>query len=123
MRISRFLRISLLALAASTAVVSPGFLLQSGAVLAAANPSSARPSKPRGWRSRATSWRRARRPSAPAIRRPIKLVELIYLRDHPNDAGYQRILAFLDIAPKWPLSEALLKRAERSLYVNNEPPN
>ena len=52
----------------------------------------------------------------------IKLVELIYLRDHPNDAGYQRIMAFLDIAPNWPLSEALLKRAERSLYVNNESP-
>jgi len=52
----------------------------------------------------------------------IKLVELIYLRDHPNDAGYQRIMAFLDIAPKWPLSEALVKRAERSLYVNNESP-
>jgi soluble lytic murein transglycosylase len=52
----------------------------------------------------------------------IKLVELIYLRDHPNDAGYQRIMAFLDIAPNWPLSEALLKRAERSLYVNEETP-
>ena len=52
----------------------------------------------------------------------IKLVELIYLRDHPNDAGYQRILAFLDMAPNWPLSEALIKRAERSLYVNNESP-
>ena len=51
----------------------------------------------------------------------IKLVELIYLRDHPNDAGYQRIMAFLDAAPNWPLTEALLKRAERSLYVNGEP--
>ena len=52
----------------------------------------------------------------------IKLVELIYLRDHPNAAGYQRIMAFLDIAPNWPLTEALLKRAERSLYVNGESP-
>jgi len=34
----------------------------------------------------------------------------------------ERIMAFLDIAPKWPLSEALVKRAERSLYVNNESP-
>ena len=50
----------------------------------------------------------------------IKLVELIYLRDRPNDAGYQRILNFLETAPKWPLSESLLKRAERSLYVNKE---
>ena len=51
----------------------------------------------------------------------IKLVELLYLRDHPNDAGYSRIMDFINAAPKWPLSEALLKRAERSLYVNNEP--
>lgn len=50
----------------------------------------------------------------------IKLVELIYLRDHPNDAGYPRIMNFLETAPKWPLSESLLKRAERSLYVNGD---
>jgi soluble lytic murein transglycosylase len=31
-------------------------------------------------------------------------------------------MAFLDTAPNWPLSEALLKRAERSLYVNEENP-
>jgi hypothetical protein len=31
-------------------------------------------------------------------------------------------MAFLDIAPNWPLTEALLKRAERSLYVNGESP-
>jgi len=51
----------------------------------------------------------------------IKLVELIYLRDRPNDAGYLRIMSFLDAAPDWPLADALLKRAERSLYANNEP--
>jgi soluble lytic murein transglycosylase len=51
----------------------------------------------------------------------IKLVELIYLRDKPNEAGYARIMTFLDTAPGWPLTESLLKRAERSLYANNEP--
>ena len=51
----------------------------------------------------------------------IKLVELIYLRDHPNEAGYGRIMEFLNAAPKWPLTDALMKRAERSLYANHEP--
>ncbi|MCB1380868.1 MAG: lytic transglycosylase domain-containing protein [Alphaproteobacteria bacterium] len=50
-----------------------------------------------------------------------KLVELIYLRDKPNEAGYARIMAFLDAAPNWPLSQSLLSRAEKSLYVNQEP--
>jgi soluble lytic murein transglycosylase len=53
----------------------------------------------------------------------IKLVELIYLRDHWKDAGYARIMDFLRVAPKWPLAETLLKRAEQSLYANNEPGN
>jgi soluble lytic murein transglycosylase len=53
----------------------------------------------------------------------IKLVELIYLRDHWKDAGYARIMDFLVAAPKWPLTETLLKRAEQSLYANNEPSN
>ncbi|WP_409756986.1 transglycosylase SLT domain-containing protein [Aestuariivirga sp.] len=60
----------------------------------------------------------ARRSGDPAT---IKLVELIYLRDRPNEAGYQRIMSFLDVAPNWPLTDALLRRAERSLHVNNEP--
>jgi soluble lytic murein transglycosylase len=47
----------------------------------------------------------------------VKLVELIYLRNHWKEAGYRRIMAFLDAAPKWPLSETLLKRAEQSLYT------
>jgi soluble lytic murein transglycosylase len=49
-----------------------------------------------------------------------KLVELIYLRDNPKEAGYARIMDFLDAAPKWPLAETLLKRAEKTLYSNNE---
>mgnify|MGYP000512920717 CR=1 FL=1 len=53
----------------------------------------------------------------------IKLVELIYLRDRPNEAGYARIMDFLNAAPTWPLTDSLGKRAERSLYVNNEPAN
>lgn len=48
-----------------------------------------------------------------------KLVELIYLRNNWKEAGYGRIMAFLNAAPQWPLSETLLKRAEQSLYVNN----
>ena len=52
----------------------------------------------------------------------IKLVELIYLRDHPKEAGYGRIMDFLAKAPNWPLAETLLKRAELALYSNDEPP-
>ena len=51
----------------------------------------------------------------------IKLVELIYLRDNPKEAGYGRIMDFLAAAPNWPLTETLLKRAELTLYSNNEP--
>ena len=51
----------------------------------------------------------------------IKLVELIYLRNHPSEAGYTRIMDFLRGAPKWPLSEFLMKRAEATLYSNSEP--
>ena len=121
MRVSRFLRTSLLALAASAAVVSPGFVAQTGTVLAAPNPSglaveAARLALKGDFVAAGKTAERSGDIAA------IKLVELIYLRDHPNDAGYQRILAFLDIAPNWPLSEALLKRAERSLYVNTESP-
>jgi len=50
----------------------------------------------------------------------IKLVELLYLRDHPKDAGYARIMNFLSDAPKWPMADALMKRAERALYQNRE---
>src|SRR5690349_3208399 len=38
-----------------------------------------------------------------------KLVELIYLRNNWKEAGYSRIMAFLNAAPQWPLSETLLK--------------
>jgi soluble lytic murein transglycosylase len=48
----------------------------------------------------------------------IKLVELIYLRDHWKTAGYRRIMDFVDAAPGWPFSETFLKRAERSLFDN-----
>jgi soluble lytic murein transglycosylase len=51
----------------------------------------------------------------------IKLVELIYLRDRPQEAGYNRIVDFLNNAPNWPLTQSLVKRAERTLYQNNEP--
>ncbi len=48
----------------------------------------------------------------------IKRVEFLYLLDHPNDAGYARIMEFLNEAPKWPMADALMKRAERALYEN-----
>lgn len=50
----------------------------------------------------------------------IKLVELIYLKDHGGTAGYSRIVDFLNGAPNWPLTPTLLKRAEEALYVGNE---
>jgi soluble lytic murein transglycosylase len=53
----------------------------------------------------------------------IKLVELLFLRDHGAQAGYQRIHDFLNAAPKWPLTETLLKRAEQALYENNQNPS
>lgn len=52
----------------------------------------------------------------------IKLVELFYLRDHGSEAGYSRIMAFLNAAPDWPLNETLMKRAEKALYDNSESP-
>jgi soluble lytic murein transglycosylase len=51
----------------------------------------------------------------------VKLVELLYLRDHWDDAGYSRIMNFINAAPKWPLAETMMKRAEQSLYKNREP--
>jgi soluble lytic murein transglycosylase len=50
----------------------------------------------------------------------IKLVEVLYLRDQWRDAGYDRIMAFLQAAPKWPFSETLSKRAEQALYFNRD---
>ena len=119
MRINRFLRASLIVLAATTAMVSPGFVSHTGMVLAASEPSSQaiQAAKLAIKGDFVAAGEAAQRSGDEAA---IKLVELIYLRDHPNDAGYQRILAFLETAPKWPLSESLLKRAERSLYVNKE---
>ena len=119
MRINRFLRASLIVLAATTAMVSPGFVSHTGMVLAASEPSSQaiQAAKLAIKGDFVAAGEAAQRSGDQAA---IKLVELIYLRDHPNDAGYQRILNFLETAPKWPLSESLLKRAERSLYVNKE---
>jgi soluble lytic murein transglycosylase len=48
----------------------------------------------------------------------IKLVELLYLRDHWREAGHQRIIDFLNAAPKWPLAETLSKHVEKALYEN-----
>ena len=61
----------------------------------------------------------AQRSGEPAA---VKLVELIYLRDSWKAAGFRRIMAFLNAAPGWPFAETLLKRAERSLYIDPLPP-
>ncbi|WP_196502588.1 lytic transglycosylase domain-containing protein [Aestuariivirga litoralis] len=52
----------------------------------------------------------------------IKLVELFYLKDHGSEAGYDRVMAFVNGAPDWPLNETLLRRAEKALYDNSESP-
>ena len=52
----------------------------------------------------------------------VKLVEFLYLRDHWKDAGYHRVMQFLNAAPKWPLADTFLKRAEQALYLNREAP-
>jgi soluble lytic murein transglycosylase len=52
----------------------------------------------------------------------IKLVELLYLKDHGKDVGFQRIRDFQAAAPKWPLAETLKKRAEQALLQNPQAP-
>ena len=52
----------------------------------------------------------------------MKLVELLYLRDHGKDAGFQRIRDFQTAAPKWPLADTLSKRAEQALFAHTENP-
>ena len=120
MRISTLLRTSLFALFAATAMVSPQVFSADGQAYAEPKVSSdaiqaARLALKKDFTGAGQAAARARDPAAQ------KLVELLYLREHPNDAGYGRIMAFLDAAPNWPLTDSLLKRAERSLYVNNEP--
>ncbi len=51
----------------------------------------------------------------------VKLVEMLYLRDHPAEAGFGRVIAFLNAAPHWPLRETLQRRAEQALCETNEP--
>ncbi|MBL8905635.1 MAG: transglycosylase SLT domain-containing protein [Rhizobiales bacterium] len=51
----------------------------------------------------------------------VKMVELVYLRDKGKNAGYQRIMRFLNDAPNWPLADTLMRRAEQALYINREP--
>lgn len=122
MRIHRFMRISLLALAAAMASASPLFPGQTVQAIAAPKVSglAVQAAKLALKGDFVAAGQMAQRSGDAAA---IKLVELIYLRDHPNDAGYQRIMAFLEAAPNWPLTESLMKRAERSLYVNNESPD
>ena len=49
----------------------------------------------------------------------VKLVELIYLRNNWKEAGYTRIMAFINNAKQWPLNETLLKRAEHAMFFGN----
>ena len=46
----------------------------------------------------------------------VKLVELLYLKDHWKDAGHARIVEFLTHAKNWPLSETLSRHAEDALF-------
>lgn len=116
----RFFRIAFLALAASTAVALPALLHTAPQALAAPKVSglAIEAAKAAFNGDYVLAGNLAQRSGDEAA---IKLVELLYLRDKPNEAGYARIMAFLDGAPNWPLAESLLKRAERSLYSNNEP--
>ncbi len=50
----------------------------------------------------------------------IKLVELLYLKDKGAEAGYDRIIGFLDVAPNWPLADSLHIRAEKALFDHND---
>lgn len=52
-----------------------------------------------------------------------KLVEWVYLRNEWKSAGYDRINAFLNRNPGWPLAETLSRRAEQSLLHANESPD
>ncbi len=52
----------------------------------------------------------------------VKLVELLYLKDHGKNVGFQRIRDFQAAAPKWPLSDTLKKRAEQSLFQDVQAP-
>lgn len=120
MQINKLIRVSLIALAATVASVPVTIPLVTTPAIAAPKVSAdavqaARLALKGDFAGAGQAAARSRDQAA------IKLVELIYLRDRPNEAGYQRIMAFLDIAPKWPLTESLLKRAERSLYNNREP--
>ena len=115
-----FIRFGALLLTTTAVASLPAALGQSGAALAAPKVSNlaVQAAKAAFAGDYVSAGSLAQRSDDPAA---IKLVELIYLRDKPNEAGYARIMAFLDAAPNWPLSESLLKRAERSLYANDEP--
>jgi soluble lytic murein transglycosylase len=122
MWIKRFLRSSLVALAAATATAtaSPHAITSSAQAAPKVSGLAVQAAKLALKGEFVEAGATAQRSGDAAA---IKLVELLYLRDHPNDAGYRRIMDFLDAAPGWPLTESLLKRAERSLYVNGEPPD
>lgn len=122
MRFNRYMRISLIALAAAVATVSPPLQAEYGQAIAAPKVSglAVQATKLALKGDFVAAGQIAQRSGDAAA---IKLVELLYLRDHPNDAGYRRIMDFLEAAPKWPLTESLMQRAERSLYVNNESPS
>jgi soluble lytic murein transglycosylase len=51
----------------------------------------------------------------------IKLVELLYLKDKEEKAGFSRIAKFLSDSPNWPLSETLAKKAEIALFEEGRP--
>ena len=118
----RFVRVSFLAIAAVTAVASPALYSATGQAMAEPRVSKeAVQAAKLALKGDFTAAGQAAQRSGDGA--AIKLVELLYLRKHPNDAGYRRIMDFIDAAPNWPLSITLTKRAELSLYINKEPPS
>lgn len=105
-------------LLASSAVALVPFSLQSTAAEAAAGP-AVQAVKAALANDFVSAGQLAAQSGDPAA---IKLVELIYLRDHGKDVGFQRIRDFQAAAPKWPLAETLAKRAEQALLQNAEDP-
>jgi soluble lytic murein transglycosylase len=52
----------------------------------------------------------------------IRLVEMLYLKDQGEKAGYSRLVDFLETSPKWPLNETMAKRAEAALFHDQHSP-
>ena len=61
---------------------------------------------------------------AKPARNPVadKVIEWLYLRQKPSEAGYQRIMAFIKANPNWPARKHLYNAAERVLFAGQANP-